>query len=1272
MASVYDAFVGRYKMSKTLRFELKPVGRTAEHLAASSLLEHDRQRAEDYPAAKRLLDEGHKALIERSLKDAVLDWKPLAEALEAFRKDADDKEALMECQKNMRKKILGLLEEDEAFGNLTGATPKDYFKSIIQQGETEGKSIPQAVSAFSKFSCYFVGFQQNRANLYSKEEIAVAVPYRVVNDNFPKFLTNVHIYEHLQKKFPGILQAAEAELKPILSESALGDFFKVESYNRCLTQGGITLFNHLIGGYTQADGSKVRGLNEFVNLYRQQQGNTASAERPEQMTALFKQILSDRETLSFIPEQLKDDATLRRVIEDFREKLQAEKTFEGIREAFSLLRTSCHNVYFSANELSSVSLVVTGSWNGIRNAQEDAIEALIEKTQCTKREAERFRRELKADVFALEDVLTLPLFRRVTEGESEQVSLKTYWSSEAVEARLFAVTQTEGRALEALARTHGEGGLREDRQGVSDIKAYLDALMDLLGYLRPFRVSSEQEVNAEFYGLFDACYDTLDLVIPLYNRVRNYLTRKPGDTACIKLMFDCPTLAAGWDKNKERENATVLFERAGHYYLGITAPTSGKKKGRDIDYSTLAVSDGQTSDVYRKMVYKYLPGPNKMLPKVFFAKSNAALYAPPKAIHEAYKTGKHKKGKDFDLAFCHRLIDFFKESIAKTEDWATFGFRFSETSSYGDISEFYKEVAEQGYKITFENIPSEVIDRLVDEGRLYLFRLHNKDFSAGASGRPNLHTLYWRAVFSDENLRDVVVKLNGEAELFHRPASIRKPTVHRLGERLVNRRTKDGRPIPADVHRELFLNANGRLPEGLSKEAALWADQAVIKPVRHEIVKDRRFTEDRFFFHVPITFNFKAPDGAFRLNQEVIDVLRDNPKVNIIGLDRGERNLIYMTLIDQSGRLLLQKSFNIVSGKSHDGHLRETDYHALLDHREKERDAARKSWETIGKIKDLKAGYLSAVVHEIVRTAIDRNAIIVLEDLNVGFKRGRFCIEKQVYQKFEQMLIDKLNYLVFKDAPEGAPGSVLKGYQLTERFESFQKLGRQSGILFYVPAGYTSKIDPVTGFTNLFDLRKCTNAEARKAFFSAFDAIVYDARKDRFAFSFDYRHFRTGQTPAKTCWTVYSADRRLVYNPIKRCEETLSPTAILREALLRQGVRLEDGLDVKAILEATPAEAKTASFFGDVFYAFERTLQMRNSSKATGEDYIQSPVEGPDGTCFDSRTAGPGLPKDADANGAYHIALKGLWLLRHLPEPGEPLPRLAHSDWFNFRQLPQA
>ena len=118
------------------------------------------------------------------------------------------------------------------------------------------------------------------------------------------------------------------------------------------------------------------------------------------------------------------------------------------------------------------------------------------------------------------------------------------------------------------------------------------------------------------------------------------------------------------------------------------------------------------------------------------------------------------------------------------------------------------------------------------------------------------------------------------------------------------------------------------------------------------------------------------------------------------------------------------------------------------------------------------------------------HAIVVLEDLNMGFMRGRQKVEKQVYQKFEKMLIDKLNYLVDKKADASVSGGLLNAYQLTSKFDSFQKLGKQSGFLFYIPAWNTSKIDPVTGFVNLLDARY-QNVEKAKAFFSKFDAIRY-------------------------------------------------------------------------------------------------------------------------------------------------------------------------------------
>ena len=429
------------------------------------------------------------------------------------------------------------------------------------------------------------------------------------------------------------------------------------------------------------------------------------------------------------------------------------------------------------------------------------------------------------------------------------------------------------------------------------------------------------------------------------------------------------------------------------------------------------------------------------------------------------------------------------------------------------------------------------------------------------------------------------------------------------------------------------------------------------------------YTEDKYFFHVPLTLNFKSPDRAMSINQHVQNVIRNNPEVNIIGLDRGERNLLYLTLINQKGEILKQKSFNVVEHTGSNGRCVKTDYHGKLKDREADRDRARKSWDSIGKIKDLKEGYLSAVIHEIVTLMLENNAIIVLEDLNFGFKRGRFCVERQVYQKFEKMLIDKLNYLSLKTRLITEPGGILKGYQLTEKFESFQKLGKQSGALFYVPAAYTSKIDPTTGFTNLFNLKKCTNARERKAFFEQFDAICYDATRKAFAFTFDYDKFKTSQTSYQTKWTVYSAEMRLTYNRAEQEHQVIHPTQMIKDALETLGYRIEDNLDVLRIVKEMGADVKTARFFSELFYAFERTLQMRNSD--TTRDYIESPVENQEGVRFDTRnqTESSHLPCDADANGAYHIALKGLWMLKHLPEKEKtPLPKLEHAQWLEFMQ----
>ena len=485
------------------------------------------------------------------------------------------------------------------------------------------------------------------------------------------------------------------------------------------------------------------------------------------------------------------------------------------------------------------------------------------------------------------------------------------------------------------------------------------------------------------------------------------------------------------------------------------------------------------------------------------------------------------------------------------------------------------------------------VDGLINEGKLFLFQLYTKDYSEKSRGKKNLHTMYWEAAFSPENIKDVVVKINGEAELFFRHKSRElKVVTHRAGSPLVNRTDKDGKPIPSEIYYELFRFKTGQKKyDDLSPEVRSYIDKAVVSEAKYDIVKDRRYTEDRMFFHIPLTFNFKA-SGRQNINDMAIRYYLDNPDVHIMGIDRGERNLIYYSIIDRDGKIVrdengkcLQGNFNIING---------IDYHQKLDIRQKERQESRRNWKVVEKIKDLKEGYISLVVHEIAEMIVKYNAVVVMEDLNFGFKRGRFKFEKQVYQKFEQMLIDKLNYLVFKEAGLNDIGGVMKAYQFTDKFDSFQKLGKQSGILFYVPASYTSKIDPMTGFTDLFNMASITSGKTRMDFVSKMESVVYNPVDNGFDITFDYRDFLTTQTDHRNKWTVSTRGTRIKYDSKEKKHYVVDPTAELCESLTKAGIIYDAEADIlQKILKSNDQ-----GLIDTVFYSFKNSfIRIRNMSK---------------------------------------------------------------------------
>lgn len=416
---------------------------------------------------------------------------------------------------------------------------------------------------------------------------------------------------------------------------------------------------------------------------------------------------------------------------------------------------------------------------------------------------------------------------------------------------------------------------------------------------------------------------------------------------------------------------------------------------------------------------------------------------------------------------------------------------------------------------------------------------------------------------------------------------------------------------------------------------------------------------------MPITINFKANKTSF-INDRILQYIAKEKDLHVIGIDRGERNLIYVSVIDTCGNIVEQKSFNIVNGY---------DYQIKLKQHEGARQIARKEWKEIGKIKEIKEGYLSLVIHEISKMVIKYNAIIAMEDLSYGFKKGRFKVERQVYQKFETMLINKLNYLVFKDISITENGGLLKGYQLTYIPDKLKNVGHQCGCIFYVPAAYTSKIDPTTGFVNIFKFKDLT-VDAKREFIKKFDSIRYDSDKNLFCFTFDYNNFITQNTVmSKSSWSVYTygvrIKRRFVNGRFSNESDTIDITKDMEKTLEMTDINWRYGHDLRQ-------DIIDYEIVQHIFEIFKLTVQMRNSlSELEDRDYdrLISPVLNENNIFYDSAKAGDALPKDADANGAYCIALKGLYEIKQITENwkedgkfSRDKLKISNKDWFDFIQ----
>ncbi|MDD4180160.1 MAG: type V CRISPR-associated protein Cas12a/Cpf1 [Victivallaceae bacterium] len=1365
-------FTNQYQLSKTLRFELKPVGRTAEWIEkhdiigvkGDKLTGKDAKKAEHYKYAKRMLDAMHRIFIEDALgliadekllnqlknkftelqnqeeikidKDLqnifkdILDvtanrwiaeyqqempqfWREDIAELEkklAVEKDNQRKKGFQSAIKAVQKKIDAsdkvikknnievMYSNEDALTLLEWKIRSGVVQVTFKELEQADNNNPipayilcEYLRTFNKFYTYFAGFNENRQNVYDLSgEKSTSIINRSIKDNLAFHFANLKKWQTIRQSLAAAAetfalksfdpQTLLTEIETNLNFSA-ESFFSIETFCESMNQSGIDCYNEIIGGRPALDGGeKIQGINEFINLCRQQADGKRQQFPP--MQTLYKQILSKSDR-TFIPE-FSDDRDMLQAIENFhsyyfvKRDEHGQNTFTKFIDETKQLATDLageyQTIFLPADKISLISKLLTGHWN---NLNEELLEILGE-TDFNKRKVFSFAEIQEAldegsrgERFAIDEKFS-------KHNLIDCLALRFNEMSNAANAAWTELNNSgvlQLNKLDANRTTPGDKGFEQ----IAAIKTFLDAAIELAGFVRDWQENKEilkmENRNRVWYNHIDDFVNKFQ-VIGVYNMVRNHITKKTATAEKLKINFENATLLDGWDRNKEADNYGILLEKDNLFYLAIMTADSN----RLFDYA--AITDDSAKKIeekrerrksllasgnensYRKMNYKQIASVGKDIFTLCW--DNATNTAIRKTKDRESVWGEEitriKESKSYQNNESDRLTYFSYLLKCAQSYWKHFNLDLKAAEGYDSLSDLLNNIANQGYSISFDNVKKTYIDEKVATGELYLFQIYSKDFSATkkSGGRDNLHTIYWKALFAPENLEKTVLKLNGQAEIFFRQASIKY----------------DADIIRAGHHAEKL---KGKF--------------------NYPIIKNKRFTENKFFFHCPIKLNFNAPNVPGRFNDHVREFLKNNPDINIIGIDRGEKHLLYYSVINQNGNILKQGSLNEISNgfvpRGETGE-RAINYHAKLDEVEKKRDLARKSWSMIENIKELKAGYLSQVVHKLAELIIRHNAIVVLEDLNWGFKRGRFKVEKQVYQKFEKALIDKLNYLVFKDCSDTTlPGHFLNAYQLTNKFESFQKMGKQSGILFYTTASYTSTTDPVTGFLKNVN-PKYQKLEKSLEFWKSFDSIIYNPTENRFEFTYTLGKIASknmhrekdekDEQLKKRTWTVCSCVTRSRYVKTEKQtneqkqntsaaqignkgkHETFVVTDEIKKLLLDNNIDFARNANIQASLTAK----NDVAFHKSMIYYFNAIMTMRvtDSDKTSGtndNDFILSPVE----PFFDSRKTHPGLPENGDANGAYNIARKGVCILQKInaaDDVSKVNPAVSKQEWQNFCQ----
>ena len=1190
--------MNKIEIQKTLRAELKPYGKTDVN-SFKDVIERDRTRYESKREVMSMIDERHKTFLS-CITDAPLDFTHLEDVLSKFntnKKDTTLKKELESLQKEMCAELVEWIASNNK-AEFTRLTAATPAGIITELSLQYPEN--KKLSLFTNFASYLIDYSNARSNMYSKANKHGSIAHRLITENFQIFVRNKTAYMQLLEKIPNFKSDVQEALPQFAD--VISAFASTDKYMMFASQDGIMRYNAVAGK-----------INEIINLHIQENPDDKKSFKKLRTKQLYKQLLFDAESVLQKFRKIHDEDELREVMKTlWEETLDFGKTIEELDELLCTIDNYDKNgIFIKKRGLSGLSKYIHDDY-------------LTVSKQLKKKYGKNAMKTHES--FQLSDIA------------EKNVSLNDFFSD---------LKKYQSIALITYALINSSDDLLSDKS-ICDIHDFMENLNNFCRLSGIIATTDNPEADAQFYNNYDERAEKTSAIKNAFNAVKSFVCRRPKDIEMkFPLTFNYPHFMEGWDFDKIVNNVygATLFTKDNRIYVGVL----NRKAGMKFD-DIRPAKPGE--EFFHMVVYKQFGKPDKQLPNLF--KSTA-----PEEI--TILMDAKKEGRPYDMA---KLIDYYKRCL-KERYGNLYDLKFSETSEYKTFDDFTREVVQCTYHISFIDVPASQIDEWIESKKMYMFIVSTKDYAAGAHGSKELFTIFLENIFSKDNMHNDIIRLNGGARIMMRPKVLDKSFTHKKGSILLCKRDVLGNPIPSEAYDLLSRHLNGwtRSDEKnlAQKTMAEYKDIIRYKTAKYDIVKDKRYTRDMFTISLPITINAGYKIHYAEFNREVRRKFMKSDNAHIIGIDRGERNMLYITIIDKNGKTVLQKSLNMMDGY---------DFHMKLEQLENQRRDNQRNWKASGNIKHLKDGYSGKAVYEIYRLMLEYNAIIVMENLNEKFMTSRnAAFGTAVYTNFQNALINKLSYIVLKERKPLEEGGILNGYQFAYPVKEIGENVNQIGAVFFVPAGYTSKVDPITGFTSLIDFSDYESSDKKAAkFTNSFDSIRINEH-GLLETKFKHDKFKTHIKNTGCEYTCIADGQRILTH---KNQETggweyvdVDVRTEMNNMLEKYGISTSPGTDIKD--EITKLRKNNPSIDKDFLTVMKTVMHMRNSNPHTGEDYIISPAVDKHGMTFDSRDIGndaAGRPTNGDSNGARNIALKALIMLNNEQSNGE-FKSIKNTEWFN-------